>query len=95
LLYDRYWPAVQDEESALTPEVESRLRKSHAPVIAFTSTNIAETWPQMVHSSAQATGGAVKFVELKGWGHLDVLAGTKAKTEVFEPVLGWIKQHQK
>src|SRR6266436_1705208 len=47
LLYDRYWPAVQDEESALTPEVEARLRKSRVPVIAFSSTNIAETWPQM------------------------------------------------
>ena len=31
---------------------------------------------------------------LEGWGHLDVIVGTRAADEVFQPTLDWIRARQ-
>jgi pimeloyl-ACP methyl ester carboxylesterase len=94
--YDRYWPAVQDGENPFTPALLASLRASKIPVIAFASTNFGANWPGMVEASAKATGAPdPSFAKFDGWGHLDVLAGTKSESEVFAPTVAWIKRHQK
>jgi hypothetical protein len=94
--YDRYWPALQDGENPFTPQVLASLKASKIPVIAFASTNFGAKWPGMVEASAKLTGGPdPSFAKFDGWGHLDVLAGTKSESEVFAPTAAWIKLHQK
>lgn len=94
--YDRYWPAVQDYENPFTPELRAALKASKIPVIAFSSTNIATDWPVWVVESAHSTGSDdVTLRVLKEWGHLDVLCGTQAESEVFAPTMAWLKRHQK
>jgi pimeloyl-ACP methyl ester carboxylesterase len=94
--YDRWWPAVQDYDNPFDASALARLRASKIPVIAFSSTNISARWPTMVSESAAATGSSDVIVRrLKGWGHLDVICGTHAQSEVYAPVLAWLRQHQK
>ena len=96
ITYDRYWPAVQDTENPFTPAMLASLRASKIPVIAFASTNFGADWPGQVEASAKSTGAPdPSFTRLDGWGHLDVLAGTKSESQVFAPTVAWIKQHQK
>jgi pimeloyl-ACP methyl ester carboxylesterase len=93
--YDRWWPSVQDGENPFTPALLDALAKSKIPVIAFASTNFGVQWPPMVEASAKSTGAPTSsFKKFDGWGHLDVLAGTKSESEVFAPTLAWLKQHQ-
>jgi pimeloyl-ACP methyl ester carboxylesterase len=93
LTYDRYWPAVQDYEDALTPALKKTLAESKIPVLAFSSTNIARNWSEQVRSSASATGTKPEVVVLSNWGHLDVLCGTFASKQVYAPTLAWLRQH--
>jgi pimeloyl-ACP methyl ester carboxylesterase len=94
--YDRWWPSVQDVENPFTPALLDALAHSNIPVIAFASTNFGPEWPPMVEQSAKSTGnGTSSFKKFDGWGHLDVLAGTKSESEVFAPTVAWLKQHQK
>lgn len=96
ITYDRYWPAVQDGENPFTPQLLASLKASKIPVIAFASTNFGADWPGMVEASSKATGAPdPSFTRLDGWGHLDVLAGTKSESQVFAPTAAFIKQHQK
>jgi pimeloyl-ACP methyl ester carboxylesterase len=96
IAYDRYWPAVQDWENPFTPQVLASLKGSKIPVIAFASTNFGAQWPGEVEAASKSTGAPdPSFTKLEGWGHLDVLAGTKSESEVFAPTAAWIKQHQK
>ena len=79
-----------------TPSALARLRASKIPVIAFASTNISAQWPAMVAESAAATGSTeVTVKRLDGWGHLDVICGTHAESEVYAPLLAWLRRHQK
>ncbi|MGO9062616.1 MAG: alpha/beta hydrolase [Candidatus Binataceae bacterium] len=93
ITYDRYWPAVQDNESPLTPALEKSLAESKIPVLAFSSGNMGRRWSEAVKASASSTGVAPEFAILYGWGHLDVLCGTHAKKQVYAPTLAWLKQH--
>ncbi|MGO9453849.1 MAG: alpha/beta hydrolase [Candidatus Binataceae bacterium] len=94
--YDRYWPAVQDYENPFTPPLLAALKASKIPVIAFASTNIAADWPAWVVQAAHSTGSDdVTFKRLDGWGHLDVLCGTQAESDVFAPTMEWLTQHRK
>ena len=94
--YDRWWPAVQDYDNPLDASALARLRASKIPVIAFASTNISAKWPAMVAESAAATGSTeVTVKRLDGWGHLDVICGTHAESEVYAPLLAWLRRHQK
>jgi pimeloyl-ACP methyl ester carboxylesterase len=94
--YDRYWPAVQDGENSFTPAILQSLGRSKIPVIAFSSTNISKDWPERVTKSASSTGSSdVTVKQLAGWGHLDVICGTHAEQQVFEPALEWLRRHRK
>ncbi len=94
--YDRWWPAVQDYDNPFDASALARLRASKIPVIAFASTNISAKWPAMVAESAAATGSTeVTVKRLDGWGHLDVICGTHAESEVYAPLLAWLRRHQK
>ena len=94
--YDRWWPAVQDYDNPFDASALARLRASKIPVIAFASTNISTKWPAMVAESAAATGSTeVTVKRLDGWGHLDVICGTHAESEVYAPLLAWLRRHQK
>lgn len=93
--YDRWWPAIQDYDNPFDARVLARLGSSKIPVIAFSSTNISATWPAEVTQSAAATGSAdVSVKRLEGWGHLDVICGTHAESEVYAPLLAWLRRHQ-
>jgi pimeloyl-ACP methyl ester carboxylesterase len=94
--YDRWWPAVQDYDNPFDASALARLKASKIPVIAFSDTNISARWPAMVAESAAATGSNdVTVKRLDGWGHLDVVCGTRAEREVYTPVLAWLRRHQK
>jgi hypothetical protein len=94
--YDRWWPAVQDYDNPFDPSALARLKASKIPVIAFASTNISAEWPAKVTESAAATGSAdVTVKRLDGWGHLDVICGTHAESDVYAPILAWLRRHQK
>ncbi len=94
--YDRWWPAVQDYDNPFDASTLARLKASKIPVIAFSSTNISAQWPAMVAGSAAATGStSVTVKQLVGWGHLDVICGTHAESEVYAPLLAWLRRHQK
>jgi dienelactone hydrolase len=94
--YDRWWPAVQDYDNPFDATALARLGASKIPVIAFSSTNISAKWPAMVTESAAATRSKdVTVTRLKGWGHLDVICGTHAESEVYAPLLAWLRRHQK
>ena len=96
IAFDRYWPAVQDGENPFTPALLASLQASKIPVIAFASTNFGADWPGQVEAASKSTGAPdPSFTKFDGWGHLDVLAGTKSESEVFAPTASWIKQHQK
>lgn len=94
--YDRWWPAVQDYDNPFDRGILARLKASKIPVIAFSSTNISAGWPAAVAESAAATGSSeVTVKRLQGWGHLDVICGTHAESEVYAPLLAWLRQHPK
>lgn len=96
IAYDRYWPSVQDGETPFTPELIASLKASKIPVIAFASTNFGAGWPGQVEAASKSTGAPdPSFTKFDGWGHLDVLAGTKSEGEVFAPTAAWVRQHQK
>ncbi len=96
IAFDRYWPAVQDSENPFTPALLASLQASKIPVIAFASTNFGADWPGQVEAASKSTGAPdPSFTKFDGWGHLDVLAGTKSEANVFAPTAAWIKQHQK
>ncbi len=93
---DRWWPSIQNYENPLTPELARALGSSKIPVIAFSSTNMAPEWPGRVRDATKLTGSPeVSFTELKDWGHLDVLCGTKAEAQVYAPIAAWITQRAK
>lgn len=96
LTFDRYYPSIQDYEDPLIPALSAALAKSRIPVLAFSSTNIARDWPAKVAQSASSTGSLdVTVKRLDGWGHLDVIAGTLARRQVFIPALAWLMRHPK
>jgi pimeloyl-ACP methyl ester carboxylesterase len=96
ITFDRWWPSVQDHEASLTPDLKRSLKSSGIPVIAFTSTNIAPRWPEMVAASTKLTGnGDVTVITLPHEGHLDVLLGTRDVADVFKPIVQWIRRHPK
>jgi hypothetical protein len=93
ITYDRYWPIVQDYEDSFPPPVIDALRRSRIPLMAFSSTNIAPDWPDLVARSAATTGSPQTHVtRLQGWGNLDVICGRRSAAEVLTPALKWIRQ---
>ncbi len=81
--YDRWWPRAALGGRTPSPRA--------VPVLAFAAGNMGPAWVERVRAGAQAYGGeraSVKEVPLHG--HLDLLVGRLAVTEVFEPVRRWV-----
>ena len=94
--YDRWWPAVQDYDNPFDSNALAAAQGLKNSGDRVRSTNISAKWPAMVTESAAATGGGdVTVKRLDGWGHLDVICGTHAESEVYAPALAWLRRHQK
>lgn len=104
---DRYWPRVQnhggfDLKRHLTGssfDYEKALTTMNVPVLAFASRNMNKAdipWAERIEYTARATATQdVQYRLLEGWGHLDMLFGTKVQQEVFQPIAEWIGQKRK
>jgi pimeloyl-ACP methyl ester carboxylesterase len=82
--YDRWWPRAALEGPAKGPY-------KRLPVLAFASENMGPAWVARVKKGADEFGGdhaVVKTLPLHG--HLDVLVGRLASSEVFEPIRRWL-----
>ena len=61
------------------------------PVLAFASTQMGDAWVERVRASAKVFGGDSADVRtLPKYGHLDVLVGSSAVRDVYEPVRAWV-----
>jgi hypothetical protein len=97
--YDRYYPAVQDVESASTANFAddphstlddgwATLRK---PVILFASTGIGPDFLGHEIASAGHVGRQDTEIHvLERFGHLDVLVGETVVEDVYQPLLNWL-----
>lgn len=104
---DRYWPRVQNHGgfdfkrhlAGSSFDYEKALTTMNVPVLAFASGNMNKAeipWAERIEYTARATATQeVRYRLLENWGHLDMLFGTKAQQEVFQPIGDWIVQRQK
>jgi pimeloyl-ACP methyl ester carboxylesterase len=84
LTFDRYWPR---------DAVDGRAKPSGRtmPVLAFASGAQGQAWTDRVRQGAESFGGGkTTFEEVPLHGHLDLLAGKLAASEVFEPSRVWL-----
>ena len=82
--YDRWWPRAAVTAGPVQPS-------RPLPVLAFASAQTGEQWTERVRASAQAFGGGQAEVRvLAKHGHLDVLVGTQAVRNVYEPARAWM-----
>lgn len=101
--YDRYYPAIQTVEGRAiaeqaddpTTRIDDNWGKWSVPVLYFGSTGMARAMGadfllDGIYSAAKSGSPDVTLNVLEGFGHLDVVAGEKARAEVFEPTLAWI-----
>jgi hypothetical protein len=103
---DRYWPRVQNHGgfdfkrhlAGSSFDYEKAWRALNIPVLAFASGNMNKAdipWAERIEYSARATATQeVQYRLLENWGHLDLLFGTKAQQEVFQPIVEWIGKNQ-
>ena len=101
--YDRYFPAIQDVESAsLANYVDAphsslddgwaALRK---PVILFASTGIGPEFLLYEIASAAHVGRQQTEIHvLERFGHLDVLVGETVVEDVYQPLLDWLLERR-
>ena len=84
LTFDRYWP-----HDAL--DGGTKPSKRTMPVLAFASGAQGPAWSDRVRKGAESFGGAkTSFEEVPLHGHLDLLAGKLAASEVYEPIRAWL-----
>jgi dienelactone hydrolase len=99
--YDRFYPAVQEIEGRALAAIDDHpdlsyddgLREVGLPVLAINGTGMG--LPFLLSGLYTASLLATKDVTvhvLEGYGHLDVIVGTRAREEVFEPVRRWIDE---
>lgn len=98
--YDRFYPAIQDIEGRALSDFDDhpalpyddKLLEVDVPVLTFNSTGMGVQFLLSGISTAErlATDDVSVHV-LEGYGHLDVLVGTRAAEEVFEPTYRWIQ----
>lgn len=96
--YDRYYPAVQDvdgrsiadrDDDPRTP-LDDGWGKMKTPILSFTSTGMGGDWLlNSIYSADKSGSSDVTLNVLERYGHLDVIAGERARAEVFEPTLAW------
>ena len=97
--YDRFYPAIQEAEgralAAVTdhPDLpyDDGLTDVAVPVLTFNGTGMGLPFllSGLYTPSLLATKDVTVHV-LEGYGHLDVIAGTRAQEQVFAPALEWI-----
>ena len=101
--YDRYYPAIQEIEGKSIADhaddsrtrIDDRWGGLHMPIIAFASTGMGANWTRDVLYSANHSGSRdVETHVLDRYGHLDVVVGENARTEVYRPVLVWLHSHR-
>jgi alpha-beta hydrolase superfamily lysophospholipase len=99
--YDRYYPAVQtvdgqsiaDRADDPRTPLDDRWGEMGTPVLNFTSTGMGGEWLLNSIFTADRSGSRdVTLHVLEGYGHLDLLVGERARAEVFEPTLAWIRE---
>jgi len=97
--YERYYPAIQGIESRSIADhaddpnstLDDGWGRLTLPVLAFASTGMGAAWTNAVVHSAHSSGSTdVETRVLDGYGHLDVLVGERARTEVYQPLLDWL-----
>lgn len=99
---DRYWPRVQNHGgfslkrhlAGVPFDYEKALARMDVPILAFASGNMNKAgipWAERVEYTARGTATTdTQFHLLEDWGHLDVMFGTAAARQVFQPVCEWI-----
>lgn len=102
--YDRYCPAVQDVEGRLIADrdddpatpLDDAWGELKTPVLYFGCTGMGGDWLlNGLYSAAKSGSPDVTLNVLERYGHLDVVAGKRARAEVFEPTLVWITKQTK
>jgi pimeloyl-ACP methyl ester carboxylesterase len=84
LTFDRWWP-----REAL--DGRTKPSKRTMPVLAFASGAQGSAWSDRVRKGAESFGGSrTTFDEVPLHGHLDLLAGKLAASEVYEPIRMWL-----
>ena len=99
--YDRCFPAIQNVEGMsialqaddpATP-LDDHFGKMVTPVLYFGSTNMgADSLMSGIYSASKNGARDVTLNVLERYGHVDVLFGDKARQDVYDIVLGWIRQ---
>ena len=99
--YDRYYPAIQNLESATIADypdapntsLDDRWGELELPILYFGATNMGADWLlDGIYSASKSGSKDVTIHVLENHGHLDVLVGERAQEDVFEVVLRWILQ---
>jgi pimeloyl-ACP methyl ester carboxylesterase len=98
--YDRYYPTVQEAEGRAfadhgdhpaTP-LDDRWGSLTMPVVVFAGTGMGGDFLLNSLFSAHRSGSKdVTFHVLERFGHLDVLVGDRARVDVYEPLLEWLR----
>lgn len=103
--YDRYYPSIQMPEGRAiaaqaddpSTRIDDNWGKWSVPVLYFGSTGMARAFGgdfllDGIYSATRSGSKDVTLNVLERFGHLDVVAGEKARAEVFEPTLAWIRE---
>jgi len=102
--YDRYYPAVQDVEGRSIADrdddpatsLDDAWGELKTPVLYFGSTGMGGDFLlNGIYSAYKGGSPDVTLNVLENYGHLDVVAGDRARAEVFEPTLVWITKRTK
>jgi pimeloyl-ACP methyl ester carboxylesterase len=98
--YDRFYPAIQDIEGRALSDFDDhpalpyddKLLEVNVPVLTFNSTGMGVQFLLSgIYTAERLATDDVSVHVLEGYGHLDVLVGTRAAEEVFEPTYRWIQ----
>jgi pimeloyl-ACP methyl ester carboxylesterase len=97
--YDRYYPTRQDvegrsiadrDDDPATP-LDDAWGEMKTPVLYFGSTGMGGDFLlNGIYTASKSGSPDVTLNVLESYGHLDVIAGDRARAEVFEPTLLWI-----
>jgi len=99
--YDRYYPAVQNLESASIADslddpatsVDDGWGELRLPILYFGATGMGTEWLlDGIYSAGKSGSKDVTVHVLENHGHLDVLVGERSLELVFAPILSWLQQ---
>jgi hypothetical protein len=98
--YDRFYPTIQEIEGRALADFDDhpdltyddRLNEVAVPVIVFNGTGMGlQFLLSGFYTPSLLATKDVTVNLLEGYGHLDVIAGTRAQQDVFEPTRRWIE----